>query len=204
MFGPHRKRSDRRLESACDGKHKDGQFSPQPVAGHALYIVEGRPVNRHIISTKGLHHAEKQDAHLHALRMVADIASSQLRSKLAKAAGTIPTVTSSGISISDDRSPTAFLLIYGHAVCPPYIVTATITISCPVDNSADGTSLAATPVCADIRTCGGNSEEFEVPVEFFADTRTLSIRNDRFQAAFKKARARLSEHQLEVGADFPG
>jgi hypothetical protein len=140
-----------------------------------------------------LGHEQKHDAHVEVLRKLADVASSELRSKLAKAAGSIPSVAASEINFSDDESPTASSLIYGSAVCPPYIVTATMTISCLVGGSENGGSLAATPVYADIREFGGDSEIFEVPVDFFADKATLHIRGDLFETAVKQARARLIE-----------
>jgi hypothetical protein len=166
---------------------------------------EGRPVDGRITTTKeSLDHAQNHKKYMRVLRRVADIASSQLRSRLAKLAGTIPSVAASEISFSDDLSPLAFSVIYGSAVWPPYIVTATMTISCPMEGPVTGESIVATPVRADIRKFGGDSEVFEVEVDFLAESTTLHIRSDEFHAAFKQARARLDEHPSGPAALFPG
>lgn len=134
----------------------------------------------------------QQEALLCAVTALASSAARELRSKLATAAGSIPSVVASDIEFSSGNVFTASSLVFGSAVRHEHIVTATITVYGNIGGLAART-LGATAVSGEVREFGGAAEGFEVPVECSPDAATFRIRDHVFEDALRDAQVRLFE-----------
>lgn len=137
-------------------------------------------------------HIQQQEALLAAITALASSAAGELRSKLATAAGSIPSVVTSDIEVSSGNLFAASSLVFGSAIRQEHIVTATITVYGNIGGPAS-TTLGATAVSGEVREFGGDGEVFEVPVECYSDAATLRIPAHAFENALRDARFRLAE-----------
>jgi hypothetical protein len=137
--------------------------------------------------------AQHRDSVAVAVNALASVAIEELRSKLATAVGSIPSVAATEIEFSGCDGLTGSSLVLGSAVGPEHIVTAMITVFCPVDGAGAITSLGATSLSGEVREFGGDGEAFQVPVECYPQLTVLRIRGHLFERALRAARIRLEE-----------
>jgi hypothetical protein len=159
--------------------------------------VKGKSTERTELANEWRNRSSQQEAFVAGVNALASSAVVELRSKLATAVGSIPSVVASAIEFSSDGGPTASSLVFGSAVGSEHIVTATITVFCSVGEHAAAT-LSATAMSGEVRELGGDGEVFELPVECHPNAPSLRIPDGEFKSALRGARARLNQRARPV------
>jgi hypothetical protein len=159
--------------------------------------VKGKSTERTELANDWRNRSSHQQAFIAGVNALASAAVVELKSKLATAAGSIPSVVASAVEFSSEGGLTASSLVFGSAVGREDVVTAAITVCCSFGQHAAPT-LSATALSGEVRELGGDGEDFELPVECHPNGPSLRIPDVEFKSALRNARARLTQRARVV------
>lgn len=155
--------------------------------------VKGKSPERTELANDWRNRSSHQQAFIAGVNALASSAVVELKSKLATAAGSIPSVVASAVEFSSEGGLTASSLVFGSAVGrEDVVITAAMTVCCSFGEHAAPT-LSATALSGEVRELGGDGEVFELPVECHPNAPSLRIPDIEFKSALRSARARLTQ-----------
>ena len=159
--------------------------------------VKGKSPERTELANEWRNRSSHQQAFVTSVNALASAAVVELKSKLATAAGSIPSVAASTVEFASEGGLTASSLVFGSAVGHDDVVTAAITVCCSFGEHAAPT-LSATALSGEVRELGGDGEVFELPVECHPNAPLFRIPDAEFKSALRSARARLTQRARVV------